>query len=133
MSTRCNIHFVSAKGGDVEANIYRHCDGYPDGVLPDLARFFAAVRAQTSDTRFDDPEYLAAKFIVWQADQRRNNTKGLLDFISVAPCVVDHLDIEYVYEVACCCNSAEPSVRWKRPGDPRWTLPGALTSADGIG
>ena len=61
MSTRCNIHLPNED--EVEANIYRHYDGYPDAVLPDLARFFEQVRADTQDTRFNDPSYLAAKFL----------------------------------------------------------------------
>ena len=31
MSTRANIHFTY--NGDVEANVYKHCDGYPDAML----------------------------------------------------------------------------------------------------
>jgi hypothetical protein len=104
MGTRCNIHFND--GDEIAANIYRHSDGYPDGVLPDLQRFFADVESQTKgDTRFGDPEYLAAKFLVWQANDYVKPTewnpegKEALAFTGVAPCVTDHGDIEFVYSV----------------------------------
>ena len=98
MSTRCNIHF--SDGDDIAANVYRHHDGYPEGVLPDMQRFFKLVESDSPhDTRFDDPEYLAAKFIVWQASE---NSRGpRLAFTGVSPCVADHGDIEHVYNVDC--------------------------------
>ena len=44
MGTRTNIHFCS--GDLIEANIYRHSDGYPEGVLPDLQTFFEGLLAK---------------------------------------------------------------------------------------
>ena len=75
MSTRCTINFMEGKA--LGAKIYRHSDGYPErgesGVQSDLKRFFQAVKAQCDNTsygtRFGDPYYLAAKFIVWQAGE----------------------------------------------------------------
>jgi len=109
MSTRCSIHFTYQ--GQVQANVYRHSDGYPDGVLPDLDRFFAEVEKQTDDTRFGDPTYLAAKFVVWQAGEMaelqakyRYPEPGEvrpLDFLSVGVQVTDPDDIAYVYDVEC--------------------------------
>ena len=102
MSTRCNIHFT--ENGSIVANIYRHSDGYPDsesGVLADLDKFFADVEAQTgSDCRFNDAEYLAARFVVWQAAQNSRNEQPL-NFLGLGVCSRDHGDIEYVYEVKC--------------------------------
>jgi len=54
MSTRCQI-LVDGHS----ASIYRHSDGYPDGVLHDLlplVREFTAVRG-------NDPEYLSAQIV----------------------------------------------------------------------
>lgn len=101
MSTRCNIHFNG--WGETQANVYRHSDGYPDGVLPDLQKFFEAVEAQCGhDTRFDDPEYLAAKYVVWQSQQKYYAPEGKpLAFTGVSPCLQDHGDIEFVYTVDC--------------------------------
>ena len=100
MSTRCNIHFAYGPDEPPKANIYRHSDGYPKGVLPDLDTFFAEVEAQTRDTRFNDPSYLAAKFVVWQAGQNARGGKPL-DFISLGITSEDASDGEYVYTVTC--------------------------------
>lgn len=137
MSTRCNIHFNH--GDSVRANIYRHSDGYPGkiirgemkeyGVLSDLLEFFREVKANVGDTRFGCPQYLSAKFLVWQAKQNAKTYKGInpetkelefednhyLDFLSVAPAMQDHGDIEYVYEVDCSQHdkSGFPAIRWR--------------------
>ena len=112
MSTRSTTHFLS--GSKVHAIVYRHPDGYPAGHGADLLRFFDDVRAQTSDTRFTDPEYLAAKLVVWLADHFRTGyrfdstdgttstyRKDLLDFTSVGVVLEDPADIEYRYVVDC--------------------------------
>lgn len=113
MSTRSTTHFVD--GDEVKAIVYRHSDGYPDGHGADLLQFFADVRSQTSDTRFDDPTYLAAKLVVWLArrfaityDWRANPSTQVshadtrpLDFLSVGVCLEDPGDIEYRYVVHC--------------------------------
>lgn len=108
MSTRCNIHFTYDGRDKVLANVYRHSDGYPDGVLPDLDKFFAAVEDQTEDTRFNDPTYLAAKYVVWQAGEYARYGDALaggrpapLAFLGVGVTTYDAGDGEYVYTVAC--------------------------------
>jgi hypothetical protein len=53
MSTRCQILFC---GGVVQRLVYRHWDGYPGAVVPDVEAFLAW------NTR-DDPEYAAANFL----------------------------------------------------------------------
>jgi hypothetical protein len=123
MSTRCNIHFT--QGEKVRANIYRHSDGYPEGVLPDLDRFFEAVEKQTNgDTRFNDPEYLAAKYVVWQANEYAAYSMNamvdtgkvrMLDFLSVGVTMQDASDGEYVYDVACE-GSGRPKVSYTPAG-----------------
>ena len=112
MSTRCNIHFVG-HGGHLTSNIYRHSDGYPEGVLPDLEKFFTELAAATRDTRFNSPEQLAARYMVWQAIQlavdydfsgkemKTTPKASPLDFLGVSPCLEDHGDIEYLYKVNC--------------------------------
>lgn len=125
MSTRCNIHFC--EGSTVVANIYRHSDGYPNtehGVLNDLKKFFKEVQRQTKDTRFSDASYLAAKFVVWQANENvkgatdcidrmvkavpdlapgyeKQRPGGNLDFLSLGITNEDAGDGEYVYTVDC--------------------------------
>jgi hypothetical protein len=105
--------------GEVIAKIYRHCDGYPEGVLPDLKQFFKDVEEQCAgDTRFDDPEYLAAKFVVWQANQnvqpspfegKDAKPEKMLNFLSLGIAKRDHGDVEYLYDVICL------NARNKRP------------------
>ena len=100
MATRSNIHFTD--GDYLAANIYVHSDGYPEYRLPELQRFFHAVRSQCRDARFGDPSYLAAKFIVWYAEQQTLD-RGLetLNFLGIGPMVGDAGDSEYIYEINC--------------------------------
>lgn len=118
MSTRSTTHFAYGFNPDgtprTAAIVYRHSDGYPEGHGKDLVeRFFAEVEAQTQDTRYSDPDYLAAKLVVWLAgefavdyDWSTNPytvkpTGRPLDFLSVGVCLEDPSDIEYRYIVDC--------------------------------
>lgn len=105
MSTRATVHFE--QGGMTEAIVYRHSDGYPEGLGEDLKRFFQEVKAHTSDTRFGDPVYLAAKWVVYDSqDQERWS----LNFLGVGIVMRDPGDIEYRYHVEC--NGGQiPTVR----------------------
>ena len=120
MSTRCNIHFVDKYGED--ANVYRHCDGYPsadgEGILPDLDQFFADVEAATSDTRFGDASYLAAKFVVWLAARYANGGNPLAE-IGFGITAGDAADAAYIYRVECG-NGERPAVKYRRAGDTRF-------------
>lgn len=66
MSTRCQIAFITAwtaKDGAQrreERWVYRHWDGYPDAVLPDLQEFIV-----WNGGRMGDVEYTAANFLFW--------------------------------------------------------------------
>lgn len=101
MATRSNIHFVQQ--GNTYANVYVHYDGYPDNRIPEIQEFFKAVKHWTNDTRFNDPEYLAAKFIVWysQSGLGEGSPSPSLDFLGIGVSVHDHGDIEYIYEIHC--------------------------------
>jgi hypothetical protein len=110
VSTRCTFHFeTKVKDQTVtDAIVYQHSDGYPEGVLPELEEFFATVEAEASDTRYTDPSYLAAKFVVWLAREFTKPTtwapdrkQGSLDFLSVGICQRDPGDIEYRYHLDC--------------------------------
>jgi hypothetical protein len=96
--TRCTINFC--ENNNVYAKIYRHSDGYPESILPDLKEFFETVKKETDDHRFHHAEYLAAKFVVWQARQF-SRPSGSLDFISVGVCMEDPGDIAHTYFVNC--------------------------------
>ena len=89
---------------------------------PELQRFFDAVEADTPDTRFDTPEYLAAKYVVWKAKQlavryswedgkMTTPPSNPLDFLGLGVCTKDHGDIEYIYTVHCN-DGNRPVVEW---------------------
>lgn len=125
MSTRCVINFCHGKR--VVAKIYRHHDGYPDtdgGVLADLTKFVTTVEAQTNDTRFSDPSYLAAKFVVWQADQNSrvyDSKTGAykpgkqLEFLGVGILTEDPGDIDFRYFLDCSnLVNGKPTVTYEK-------------------
>lgn len=68
MSTRSQIDFIniykykSIKGKTVisKRRVYRHSDGYPKGVIPDLKKFL-----KWNKGRNNDVEYQTANFIYW--------------------------------------------------------------------
>jgi len=82
-----------------------------------LHRFLDAT-ASLKDRRWNNAEYLAAKYLVWQAaiyaksgaSVRGNTNVNPLEFLSVAPCIEDHLDISYRYVVRCDGNGRRPRV-----------------------
>ena len=97
MSTRATVHFE--QNGETQAIVYRHSDGYLEGLGHDLQTFFGDVQLQTRDTCFSDPCYLAAKFVVWQA--ARYARTNPLDFLGMGIVMKDPGDIEYRYHVGC--------------------------------
>lgn len=59
MSTRTQLRFVDADGEQV-AQVYRHSDGYPDAIIPFLAR----LRDVLTESRWvRGPGYTAAQFV----------------------------------------------------------------------
>ena len=115
MSTRCTINFCNED--DIVAKVYRHCDGYPNGqygVKHDLKNFFGDVLNECkNDPRFNDPSYLAAKFVVWQANEYKRENK--LDFLFVGICQDDPRDIEFTYFINCNnYDNTFPKVRCKK-------------------
>jgi len=65
MSTRCQLRFTE-KGSDRVAQIYRHSDGYPEGILPDLKHLQELLHATGTQ---HDASYTAAQFLL--ADKLR--------------------------------------------------------------
>lgn len=70
MSTRCQIRFMetySSENGKKETyayQIYRHSDGYLNGVIPDFYEFFKWYMSAPMQ-RNGDPSYAAGDFIYW--------------------------------------------------------------------
>ena len=112
MSTPTNIHFLN--GEHLAANIYRHNDAYPAGLGIDL-QLFLDETASLPDSRWDDAEYLASKYLVWQAAQNalavsKGKKPNPLAFTAVCPCIEDHTDISYRYTVRCDNQGGRPRV-----------------------
>lgn len=100
MSTRASIHFCD-KSGETRAIVFRHTDGYPEGLGEDINKFFKAIKEQCpGDTRFNDPTMLAARWVVWDAGQMAKEA-GSLNFLSVRIMLQDSGDIEYRYKIIC--------------------------------
>ena len=107
MSTRATVHFRYM--GKTEAIVYRHNDGYPEGLGKDLQDFLDYVKEYIPDNRFTDPTYLASKWVVWAASAHVEQKKicfaqwapHLLDFLSVGVVMQDPGDIDYRYYVDC--------------------------------
>ena len=102
MSTRACVHFMQY--GEAEARIYRHSDGYPEGLGQDLLDFLRELKANVRDNRFDDAGYLAAKCVVRDATMNRRYANGEahdLNFLGVGVVSADPADCEYRYEVMC--------------------------------
>lgn len=86
MSTRCQILFCS---GPVQRLVYRHWDGYPGAVFPDLEEFLAW-------SERGDAEYAAANFLFWS--KRRLDARQ--EQLGFGVCDGQlHGDVEYLYVV----------------------------------
>lgn len=112
MSTRSTAHFIDNSGA-TQAIVYRHWDGYPEVAGRDILQFIETVKKNSpGDTRFTDPEYLAARYVAFLGD--KFSVTGAMDmgvwheeklppysFISVGVCMRDPGDIEYRYLINC--------------------------------
>jgi hypothetical protein len=88
MSTRCQIEF---RRGAQRRTVYRHWDGYPSAVIPDLLAFLAW------STRSGDIEYETANFLYW-SKRDLDERSVQLGFGVCAPGEL-HGDVEYYYVV----------------------------------
>lgn len=158
MSTRATVHFIHTQTKDypsgeplevpvihTEAIVYRHSDGYPDGLGADLSRFIAEVRG-LGDSRLNDASYLAAKWVVfdalehqamWQSiyanepDKMPTHYQGRLAFLGVGIVTEDPGDIEYRYFVDCDGRVASIAYESRQgPWDkPEWTHAGVIDTS----
>jgi hypothetical protein len=109
VSTRATVHF-EWPDGRCAAVVYRHSDGYPKGLGKDLRQFLREVEEQTSGTlagtRFDDPSYLAARWVVWDAAHHASGDRPLA-LLGVGVVLKDPPDIEYRYHIICVADACE--------------------------
>jgi hypothetical protein len=130
----------------VRAMLYRHSDGYPEGVLPDLEEFFDDLDKNLSDKRYGDPSYLAPKLLVWLVMSHRQSMKEwyesmlernpndnyareklaekshICDFLGHGIDNALHGDIEYLYHINCPDiwggeKASRPKITWERVTD----------------
>jgi len=145
MSTRCQIEFMNIsnreekegleKGKLVKVvrrrTVYRHSDGYPESVIPDLKEFLG-----WNEGRNFDLEYQAANFIYWSKKKMEKQIERDLDVAwgtSNVPemkrrmiltgygiCNNDefHPDIFYYYEVISDSESKEIIIKCYQPDHP---------------
>lgn len=119
MSTRSITQFLGFNG-NVQAIIYRHGDGYPEGAGRDINTFLKACK-RLNDPRLDDAPFLAAKYVVYLADmfnhgfefQGTGESRKLvkvqyesrLEFTSVG--IVDATFDDYAYRYTVNCEKLD--------------------------
>jgi hypothetical protein len=94
MSTRCNI---VARDGDSELWFYRHCDGYPESVLPDLEPLMEKLR----DGSLRDNLSQFCGWLIVKGHEGYKRHSGFNDWKvgNYEPTTGLHGDVEYVYEL----------------------------------
>jgi len=103
MSTRCQIRFVD-NGTELNpradaVTIYRHSDGYPECIIPELMRFLKWYRGSTNIQTMDI-EYLSANLIyVWKKDYEQYGNEAEKRGFGICPSDPGHIhgDTEYMY------------------------------------
>uniref|UniRef100_A0A6M3JEG2 Uncharacterized protein n=1 Tax=viral metagenome TaxID=1070528 RepID=A0A6M3JEG2_9ZZZZ len=76
MSTRCQIGFYNKKEDnikDFQALIYRHSDGYPEGVIPDIEPF---LKWWAKGRGLGDVEYVSARLLQYLCNQYDEDGKA---------------------------------------------------------
>lgn len=147
MSTRSTTHFTDYSdplGTKPVAIVYRHADGYPEGAGADILKFLEEVKRDVPDTRFDDPSYLAAKYVVFLAREFSVDYNfgtspvttvpkaSRLDFLSVGIMSKDPGDIEYRYTVVCGRGVPDVFVQKTYGGEDRQLVKDVLAKATGV-
>jgi hypothetical protein len=84
----------------VQAIVYRHSDGYPEGAGRDINQFLNECK-KLKDPRLDDASYLAAKYVVFLANMFNNSHASRLDFIGVGIVDATFDDFAYSYTIDC--------------------------------
>jgi len=98
MSTRCNIAFYSEsnkKQKDFDVILYKHYDGYPDGILPVLLPFCTSFQQNRG---LSDSQYAGAWCMYEFCKYYRSYTSET-DFLGHGITDSIHGDIEYLYKI----------------------------------
>jgi len=109
MSTRCNI--VVRDGGD-ELWFYRHSDGYPESVLPDLEPLMEKLRDGSLRNNLNQ----FCGWLIVKGHEGYKRHPGYSDWKvgNYEPTTGLHVDAEYVYELDLRLHTLE----WLRWGSP---------------
>ena len=123
MGASTYVRFVRGDGAarnvdKIVPMIYLHWGGPPELMAETFDDFFAQVEVDCGkDTRYSDPEYLAAKFVVFSAANSNDGEKpGTLDFLSVGVAALSVLAAirsgAFTYAVDCsrAGNRLRPTV-----------------------
>ncbi len=98
MSTRAQIRFE--EGGDPVAVIYKHSDGYPEGVIADIVEFSAWLTEAPEPRPLRDLEYAAANLVYWYKTRLAAMRRGAEKLgVGICPTDAEHIhgDTEYLY------------------------------------
>jgi len=109
MSTRCNI---LVRDGDSELWFYRHSDGYPESVLPDLEPLMEKLR--DGSLRNNLSQFCGWLIVKGHEGYKRHPGFNDWKVGNYEPTTGLHVDAEYVYELDLRLHTLE----WLRWGDP---------------
>lgn len=127
MSTRAIIN-VYSNDKSLEARAYSHSDGYPDGLGKALVSFVEGIAKnyeKSFGTRFDDPNYLAARLLVYLSSEFYNHTNyATMLSLGVLP-TNKEVDCSQCYEYDIYCSNhgdIKPEIRVTEVGGKSWHL-----------
>lgn len=125
MTVSALIDFFGSGDKKPTATIYRFDDGQPENLGRDLVSFVAEVRTHVKDKRFTDPDYLASRWIVYEAlryhaesvaieDNPKKFQRHYLDFLgcSIMSSEEDSEQVQFRYHVIC---DGKPTLLCVRP------------------
>ncbi len=112
MSTRCQIAFYSQRPennkeliGNAKTILYKHHDGYPEGILPVIKPFLVEWSKKRG---LDDYEYASARLLQFLCNEQDKIEEGLnakyehrtsTQTLGLGICNVFHADIAFLYVV----------------------------------
>jgi hypothetical protein len=99
MSTRCQIgmyEYDNNKLSEWDALIYKHSDGYPEGIIPLIIPILADFEKNRG---LDDIEYASSWLVYGLKKEQVEN--GSNPYLQIGICKDFHDDIAYYYAVRC--------------------------------
>jgi hypothetical protein len=100
MGTRCQIGIYETQEKAMDdhlAIIYRHQDGYPEGILDEIVDY---CKDFDEHRGMGDAEYFAAR-MTWKICETRQGQNGSPGYLSVGLCRRFAGDIDFFYRIDC--------------------------------